>query len=139
MTFRSILGKTVFFSLLTFVTYLTVAPNPPDSGSGMAATRMIAEALFGSAEYADKVAHFAAYLALGCSAMLADLFPRRSWAAPLALALYGAALEGVQYFVDTRAADGFDAMANALGAVAGYAGFAIILSAAGAGRRASTE
>ena len=121
MTFPVAAGRAAFFALLVLVTYLSLAPSPPDAPSGIAATRMIAEFLLGDAAHADKIGHFAAYAALGAVAHVARVFRSSYWCAPLALAAYGAGLEGGQYFLDARSADGLDVLANAAGAVVGFA------------------
>lgn len=122
MSVFTVLGRAFFFLLLAFITYLTVAPNPPESESGFAATRFLADMVFGDAGHADKIGHFLAYGALGTAAVGAVFKTKQFWMVPAILALYGAGLEGVQYFVDSRSADLLDALANALGAIAGFIG-----------------
>ena len=58
---------------------------------------MLSSLLFGDARYTDKLAHFAAYGALGAAAFWAQLilWGKKRWT-PLALAAYGALLEGLQ-------------------------------------------
>lgn len=119
-----------FAALLAIVTWLSIAPNPDESHTGMAATRMIADFFLGDAAHADKVGHFAAYGALGASVFFARILHRPFWAAPLALGVYGVALEGVQYFLDARAAESLDALANAAGALTGVTGAAIVVALA---------
>lgn len=118
--------RAVFFALLAIVTYLTVAPNPPQADGGFAATRMIAEFLFGDAGQGDKIGHFMAYGALGGAARFAFRGRGLFWSTPALLAAYGAGLEGAQYFIDVRSADLIDAAANSLGAVTGYSTAAIL-------------
>ena len=74
MTISSLtLARSVFFSLLAIVTWLTVTPNPDDTQTGFALMRWVSEILFGNADLNDKVAHFAAYGALGFSAFFARM------------------------------------------------------------------
>ncbi|MEX0645249.1 MAG: VanZ family protein [Parvularculaceae bacterium] len=116
-----IVARLVFAALFVLVTYLTVTPNPDDLEAGMAFTRWIAELLFGDAALNDKVAHFLAYAALGASAAAARLkLAGRSIATVGALVFYGGILEGVQALVATRDAELLDALANGLGALAGF-------------------
>lgn len=119
----SLLGvaRVVFAALFLLVTYLTVTPNPDDLKAGMAFTRWLAELLFGDAALNDKVAHFLAYAALGSSAAAARIrLAGRSAATVGALVFYGGLLEGVQALVATRDPEAFDALANGLGALAGF-------------------
>lgn len=122
-----IAGRVLFIGLLVIVTYLTVAPNPETAEPGFLATRIIASFLFGDAAYADKVGHFVAYGALGAAARFSLRPGVQWWPVALGLAAYGMSLEGVQYFLDARSAEIWDALANALGAVAGIGGGALFL------------
>lgn len=120
MSFRRF-ARAAFAVLFALVTYLTVTPNPDDTEMGMALTRWLAALLLGDSVFGDKVAHFLAYAALGGSAALADIrIAGRARYALVGLALYGAALEGVQGAMGVRQPEITDALANALGAVAGY-------------------
>lgn len=114
-------AKSAFVVLFLVVTFLTLTPNPEDTQAGMEFTRWIAALFFGDDALGDKVAHFLAYGALGLSAFWARLAPlgRRIWA-PLTLAAYGALLEGVQGAGGARTPEVEDALANALGALAGF-------------------
>ena len=105
-----------FGLLFVFITYLTLTPNPEDMDSGMAITRWISERLFGDPVLGDKVAHFAAYGALGAAAVFAHVrfFGSLAYTA-IALAVYGAALEGLQGMSGLRSPELADATANALG------------------------
>lgn len=115
--------RSLFAALFLIVTFLTLTPNPEDTQSGFALARWIARLLFGDTALTDKVAHFLAYGALGATAFWARLdLLQKLWATPLALAVYGAALEGVQGIGGVRSPELADAAANALGAVAGFAG-----------------
>jgi hypothetical protein len=121
-------ARIIFAALFVLVTYLTVTPNPDDLGAGMALTRWIAELLFGDAGLNDKVAHFLAYAALGASAAIAQIRLAGRGAATIgALVFYGGLLEGVQGLVATRDAELLDALANGLGALAGFSGIAFLL------------
>lgn len=112
----------VFAMLFIFVTYLTVTPNPDDTKAGMALTRWIASLFLGNPGLSDKVAHFLAYGVLGGAAALARLpVFQKVWIAPLGLAAYGVLLEGVQGLGGVRSPELSDAVANAFGAVAGFA------------------
>lgn len=123
MASRLFWARGVFGVLFLVVTFLTVTPNPDDAKSGMEFARWIAARLFGDDAFADKVGHFLAYAALGLAAFWARFAPRgrRLWA-PLALAVYGAALEGVQGLGGVRSPELADAVANAAGALAGFGG-----------------
>ncbi len=110
-----------FVLLLGVVTVLSLASFPSGAAPGNALTRMIATLLLGDAAHADKVGHFMAYSALGAAAYFAAIARRPFWAAPALLALYGAGLEGVQYFLAGRTADIVDAAVNGVGAASGYA------------------
>ena len=120
MTVRRItLARAGFILLLGVVTVISVWPNPAGVIPGNAITRFIADLFFGAATHADKVGHFLAYSALGGAAYLAALARKPIWRAPLLLALYGVVLEGVQFFVDARSADPWDAAVNSIGAATG--------------------
>lgn len=114
-------ARIVFAALFAAVTYLTVTPNPENVEGGMDIARWIAAMLFGDAHYGDKVAHFLAYGALGASAALAQLrIGGRAALMVIALALYGASLEGVQALGAVRSPELLDALANSLGALVSY-------------------
>ncbi len=115
------LGRAAFILLLAFVTVLSVASFPSNAPPGNAVTRMIAAFLLGDAAHADKVGHFLAYFVLGGAAYIAGVARRPVWLAPALLALYGAGLEGVQYFLANRTADIVDAAVNGFGAALGFA------------------
>ncbi|MEO0399949.1 MAG: VanZ family protein [Pseudomonadota bacterium] len=113
--------RALFCVLFVVVTYLTVTPNPDTAGPGNALTDFLAELLFGSAQNADKIGHFIAYLALGGSAVLARLKVFGARAASLVvIALYGAFLEVVQGWTAVRSPELLDAAANAGGTLASY-------------------
>lgn len=132
---RLLWAKSVFVLLFLLVTFLTLTPDPDDAKAGMQFTRWIASILFGDAALGDKVAHFAAYAALGLAAFWARLAPlgRRSWA-PLMLAAYGALLEGVQGVGGVRAPEFADGLANAAGALAGFGAAYVLARFIGAAR-----
>lgn len=112
-----------FALLLLFVTWQTLTPDPEEAESGLAIARYLAELLFQNPGYADKIAHFLAYAALGGAAGLGDLRvngKRRH--AVLLLAIYGVLLELLQGLGGVRAAEFVDAFANAGGALTGFAG-----------------
>lgn len=114
-------ARIVFAVLLIAVTYLTVTPNPVDVEGGMDFARWIASMLFGDAGYGDKIGHFLAYGALGAAAALAQLkISGRAALMVVALALYGASLEGVQALGAVRQPELLDALANSLGALISY-------------------
>ncbi len=111
-----------FVVLLLFVTWQTLTPDPEETESGLAIARILAELLFHDAAYADKVAHFLAYAALGWSAGLGDLrVSGRRRLTVLLLAVYGMMLEFLQGLGGVRVAEFVDAIANASGALAGFA------------------
>ena len=123
----ALLARGLFVALVLIVTWLTLTPSPENAESGFALARWAATLLFGDAGLTDKVAHFMAYGALGACAFWARLtLAGRLWAAPLALAVYGAALEGAQGLGGVRSPELADAIANALGALAGFAGAAAL-------------
>ena len=116
-------ARGLFAALLVAVTYLTLTPNPEETETGFAVARWLAVFVLGDAGLADKVAHFMAYGALGAAAFWAQIdFFRKPWAPPLALAAYGAALEGAQGLGGVRSPEVADAIANSLGVVTAYAG-----------------
>lgn len=120
-------ARAAFMVLALLVGWLTLTPNPEDTQSGFALAQLIAEIVFGDPALTDKVAHFLAYAALGTLAFWSRLsLAGRAWAAPLALTAYGALLEGAQGLGGVRAMDGADAVANGLGAIAGYAGACLL-------------
>jgi len=121
-------ARGLFIALLVIVTFLTLTPDPDDTEKGFAAARFVAAFLFGDPQLADKVAHFAAYAALGAAAFWAQIavFARKRWA-PVLLAAYGVALEGVQGLGGVRTPELTDAIANGLGALAGF-GAAVVLA-----------
>ena len=120
-------ARILFAILFGLVTYLTVTTNPETTEGGMALTRWLAEMVLGQAALADKVAHFLAYGALGAAAMFANLrLARRRIVTVLALAAYGALLEGVQALGGVRSPEAADAIANAFGALCAYPGYMIL-------------
>jgi hypothetical protein len=119
-------ARALFVALLVAVTWLSVSPNPDDSGSGFAILRALSSLVFGSDTHADKLGHFSAYAALAVSAGLARLRLKDSFAVVAsALIAYGAALEGVQSFLSARDASVLDGLANAAGAALGASVFAL--------------
>ena len=114
------LWRVGFVALLLFVGYMSLTTNPSDTKSELDIARMIAVALFGNPALADKVAHGAAYAALGFAAGGARLAPfgRRMLAIPT-LGVYGAAIEALQHFGGVRVGDPLDAASNIGGAVLG--------------------
>jgi VanZ like family len=121
-------ARCVFALLFVVVTWLTLTPNPDEAKSGFEMARWIAALLFGDPDRGDKIAHFTAYGTLGASAFFArlSLFGRKRWT-PLYLAAYGAMLEGMQGFGGVRSPEAADAIANALGAVAGFGGAFVLI------------
>lgn len=131
-------GARVFFAVLfVFVTYMTLTPNPDDTKTEIDIARWIAMMLFGDGSFADKVAHFVAYGSLGGAAALAQIrIAGRASLAIVALALYGALLEGMQGLGGVRTPDLFDGFANAAGAGVGYPVMAVLMSVIAARARA---
>lgn len=120
--------RAVFLLLIVFVTWLTLTSNPDNAESGFALARTIAKILFADKAQADKVAHFLGYGALGAFAFWGRVhFSALIWATPLALAAYGGGLELLQGLGGVRQAELADAVANGLGACAGFVG-AYVLS-----------
>ena len=121
--------RVVFAALLVLVTFLTLTPNPETSEPGFALTRWLASTMFGDSQMADKIAHFLAYGSLGACALWAGFrVISKSWGVPIMLALYGILLEGLQGIGGVRTPELADAMANGLGAIAGYGGYALAVS-----------
>lgn len=121
-------ARAQFAVLFLLVTYLTVTPNPDETELGMELTRWLAALIFGDSAFADKIAHFLAYAALGASAALARIrIGGRAFTVVAGLALYGAALEGVQGLGGVRDPELADALANALGAAAGFPAAALLM------------
>lgn len=124
LTNKKLLGaRGLFWALFAFVTYLTLTPNPDEAEKGFFAARFIADLFFHNPALADKIAHFGAYGLLGFIAVLAQIkfFGRKRWT-PIALAAYGAFLEGLQGLGGVRSPELADAAANSAGALAGFAG-----------------
>lgn len=121
-------ARAQFAVLFLLVTYLTVTPNPDETELGMELTRWLAALIFGDSALADKIAHFLAYAALGASAALARIrIGGRAFTVVAGLALYGAALEGVQGLGGARDPELADALANSLGAAAGFPAAAVVM------------
>ena len=113
--------QAAFFLWAAVVAWQTLAPNPEESETGLALARWIAETLFGSEAFGDKVAHFLAYAALGVLAALGEIRVfERHWPVLVGLAGYGAMLEVLQGMGGVRAPEAADAGANIAGAVCGY-------------------
>jgi len=127
MRVRLFWARGLFAALFVMVTYLTLTPDPDKTRSGFALARWVASLVLGNPDLADKVAHFLAYSALGAAAYGAQINPwRKPWAAPLALAVYGVLLEGLQGLGGVRTPELADAIANSLGALTGFAGAVIL-------------
>ena len=116
-------ARGLFAVLFFIVTFLTLTPNPEDTQSGFALARWVAVIVLGDSGLTDKVAHFMAYGALGVTAYWAQIYLfRRRWVLPVALTLYGAALEGAQGLGGVRSPELADAVANSLGVITAYGG-----------------
>jgi VanZ family protein len=123
--------RVVFGVLLVAVAWLTLTPNPDETEPGLAITRWLAEVLFRNESLGDKVAHFLVYALLGAAAVWANLSVfSRKWGVAIALACYGAALEGLQGLGGVRTPELADAVANGSGALAGLAAAAILMALA---------
>ena len=110
-----------FICLALFITWQTLTPSPEEAEPGIALARWLAEILLHDPKRADKIAHFLAYAALGGSAAFAGFsLMGRHWPVVIAIALYGAALEGVQGFGGVRSPEIADAFANGLGALISF-------------------
>ncbi len=115
--------RAAFAALAALVTWLTLTANPDSAESGFALARAIAAFVFADPALGDKVAHFLAYAALGAFAFWGRVrFAAAPWATPVALVAYGGGLELLQGLGGVRAAEIADAVANGLGAAAGFAG-----------------
>lgn len=123
MLSRVLWARFVFAALFLIVSYLTITPNTETVEQGFDIAEWFSAMVFRTPEFGDKIAHFAAYGALGASALWAQLlmFGKKRWT-PLLLAAYGAALEGVQAIGGVRSPELLDSAANALGAMAGFGG-----------------
>ncbi|MEO1013774.1 MAG: hypothetical protein AAFX08_01165 [Pseudomonadota bacterium] len=121
--------RLAFPLLLALVTYETVTPDPGEP-AGASLANWIAVALFNDDAFADKVGHFMAYASLSGALTLAQYASLRTSAIGVAaLALYGAALEGVQGLSPNRYTDLWDGAANAAGGVCAYLiGAALVLA-----------
>lgn len=119
--------RLAFVALMLFVTWQTLTPDPDDTEGGMALARWIAEAILGSADLGDKVAHFMAYAALGGSAAFGQ-FRMLGQRAPIiaGIAIYGVALEGLQGLGGVREPEIADAMANVFGVISSFTVVAIL-------------
>jgi hypothetical protein len=114
-------ARWLFVLLLGAVTFLTVTPAPEQAKVGFDLSDWIARILFGDAKFGDKVAHVAAYAALGATAAAGEIrIAGRAIGTLVALAAYGALLEGVQGLGGVRSADVADGLANLVGAVSGF-------------------
>lgn len=123
------IGRAVFALLFIIVTLLTLWPNPDSARTGIVLTRWLASTFLGDPALADKVGHFLGYAALGFAAFFARLTPRNRWyLVPLALAVYGVGLEGLQGLGGIRSPELADAVSNALGAAAGFPGAALVFA-----------
>lgn len=115
-------ARALFALVLAAVTYLTLTPVPDQAKAGFDLADWIARLLFDDGRLGDKVAHFSAYAALGLTAAAGNIrFGGSRAATMLALAGYGALLEGAQGFGLVRTPDFFDGLANFLGASTGFA------------------
>ncbi|MEM9705903.1 MAG: VanZ family protein [Pseudomonadota bacterium] len=119
MTVKAV-SRVVFITLLAGVTVLTLTNNQEVANPGAPLTRFLADLLLGNANAADKIGHFSAYGVLGVTIVPARFFlPRQVWRSVAALALYGVFLEILQGIGGVRTMEAGDALANALGAIAG--------------------
>jgi len=132
MSLHRMFARAAFVGLLAVVAYLSLSPDTGGEGFISRAMRWIAQALFGDAALADKLAHFSAYFALGAAAFWARISPlaRPLWA-PLGLLAYGALLEFAQSLGPTRQPELADAAVNGLGAFVGYFGLRWFISMLG--------
>lgn len=94
--------RATFFTLLLMVTAFCVAKLPPS------------EPLIN-----DKIQHFIAFAALAVPAAMSWPLHRLIVPIGIALVLYGAAIECVQYFLPWRSAEWLDLLADGAGVVAG--------------------
>ena len=115
--------RTVSIALGVFVAVVSLVDDPSAAtGSGGLVADWVSRLLFGTPDYGDKVAHFAAYAALSLVTVLAFGRHRRSAAIVLVLlVLFGGALELAQAAGGVRTGDWLDVLANTLGTVAGGA------------------
>jgi len=121
--------RVIFVALFAFVTWATLTPNPEDTEGGFKIAEWLATLLFSNAQFADKIAHFLAYSALGFVGFHAKILPANwQYLSLLLLPAYGALLEALQGVGAVREPSVLDAFANASGAFAGIC-FAAITSA----------
>ncbi|MBB5519689.1 VanZ family protein [Amphiplicatus metriothermophilus] len=120
MTIQMI-ARAAFALLLVLAAWLSVSPSLEPSEAGFGVARWLAGLLFGDEAAADKIGHFLVYGALGATAALGRLaLAGRLLFTVLALAAYGALLEGAQgWLTQTRSPEVLDALANTAGAGAG--------------------
>lgn len=115
--------RTTSIALAVFIAVVSLADDPaPATGSGGLLADWVSGLLFGTPDYGDKVAHFAAYAALSLVTSLA--FGRHREPAALvllALLVFGGALELLQAAGGVRTGDWLDLLANTLGIMAGGA------------------
>ena len=102
------------------IVVLSLIPNPPGGAGGGWIGAFLSRVVFGTEAYADKAAHFLAYLALSGSALLAFGRHRRQAALVLLFLLaLGGLLELLQAAGGVRTGDLTDMLANTLGVLAG--------------------
>ena len=115
--------RTASITLAVFIAVVSLDHDPSGvTGGGGVIAEAVSRILFGTADYGDKVAHFAAYAALSFVTSLA--FGRHREPAAivlLALLVFGGALELLQAAGGVRTGDWLDLLANTLGIMAGGA------------------
>ncbi len=121
-------SKIIFVLLFILVTYLSLTTRPETNESGAAVLRWLSALLFSVPDYADKIAHFLAYGALGFFAAGARFTAiDKIWILFIALSGYGVVMEYFQLVGGVRDPDFWDAMTNAGGAFFGILGFFIFV------------
>ena len=114
--------KALTLLLGAVIVVLSLIPNPPGGAGGGWIGTWLSGLVFGTDAYADKAAHFLAYLALSGTALLAFGRHRREAALVLLLLLaLGAVLELLQAAGGVRTGDLTDMLANGTGVAAGTA------------------
>ncbi len=115
------LSRAFFVMLLVLVTFLTLTPNPQDSGAGIGFTQWVSAQLFSDPQYSDKIGHFLAYGVLSGAAIVAQIkLFGRFFPVTILLSFYGVLLEVIQGLGGVRSAEVMDALANSLGAAVAY-------------------
>ncbi|WP_306250901.1 hypothetical protein [Parvularcula sp. IMCC14364] len=117
--------------LLVLIIVLSLLPTEDAIPGGNLIFGFIAKILLGSADYADKITHVAAYAAITCVGMLGIIRPLGRWLfMPLAMLLLSGLLEFGQGAVAARTPDLMDFVANLVGVTGGAIVAGLLLAVA---------